>query len=194
MVVGAAAASERQYVMRLVFTLSAAFSALVGVAALALWVASCFAWPRTDYSWFDTQSGTFTGWVVNLVAGKIGVTYTRSWMPIVESKTTRIWYTVPMTEGLPMRDRLGLSLPSWDYRDKPFGDATAMRYWNVYTPCWLLLLLSVPILFLWLCQRRRTRRRRMQGKCVGCGYDLRATRERCPECGLAITVGKAAAA
>ena len=51
-------------------------------------------------------------------------------------------------------------------------------------PCWpFMLLLSIPPA-LWLRRFREHRRRQRLGLCLSCGYDLRATPDRCPECGM----------
>jgi hypothetical protein len=51
-------------------------------------------------------------------------------------------------------------------------------------PYWLPLLVFTTTA--WLLARRplRERRRRRAGHCPACGYDIRATPQRCPECGL----------
>ena len=49
-------------------------------------------------------------------------------------------------------------------------------------PLWVLLLLAVPAVAM-LYRNRRTVRWAREGRCAGCGYDLRGSPLRCPECG-----------
>ena len=54
---------------------------------------------------------------------------------------------------------------------------------------WLLLPLLAVLPAAWLARRVRTHRRRKNGECLSCGYDLRASTQRCPECGTPIASG-----
>jgi hypothetical protein len=60
---------------------------------------------------------------------------------------------------------------------------------HVGFPHWLPAILFALAPTYWLLgPRRRERRRRRLGLCLNCGYDLRASPERCPECGRAAAV------
>lgn len=93
-------------------------------------------------------------------------------------------------------------LASWSFRVMYVTDpsvlatpVTGTENWvKVEAPYWLigLIFFAIPGTRLWSRERRRRLTLlRSGGRCVTCGYDLRATPERCPECG---TVARAAAA
>lgn len=58
--------------------------------------------------------------------------------------------------------------------------------WMYAVPVWFPLLLCLALPSCWLARQCRLRSRRLRHCCLQCGYDLRASKERCPECGAPI--------
>ena len=70
-----------------------------------------------------------------------------------------------------------------------------VRGWSLVLPYWFhVLATAVPaVVGLRVAGYLLRRRRRLAGLCPACGYDLRATPARCPECGAAVTLRETAA-
>jgi hypothetical protein len=81
------------------------------------------------------------------------------------------------------------SQPVWsgagfEYQRIEMTGALAIRSLGV--PYWFLCACAAATVFALWRRRRRGARRRHERACATCGYDLRESRERCPECGTAI--------
>ena len=60
-------------------------------------------------------------------------------------------------------------------------------YTAIILPIWFVLLVASILPLRWTRRRLTNWRRKRRGACLHCGYDLRETRDRCPECGNAVT-------
>jgi hypothetical protein len=77
----------------------------------------------------------------------------------------------------PWRDQLRVR---WtDLSEPEYGTFGTM----LAVPMWLPFALTLVLPLAQVVRLYRRRHRRRSGRCPGCGYDLRATPDRCPECG-----------
>ena len=160
---------------RLLFNSLALVSLLLCVATGVLWVRSY--WAEDVVTHFAPREGVdamlnWSAWSVN---GSCGL-----WRIFLPSERILLhgpflqWDSAPAAAVTPIETWYGFGLERADWRTG----------WIVAVPHWLpvMLLAICPSWWLVLWKRKRTALR-MVGCCKACGYDLRATPERCPECG-----------
>ena len=97
----------------------------------------------------------------------------------------------PQSQRGPWWTRMGFEW-QWDphegvleYGISAYGGAMP-QIRRVAAPLWALTILTGALPTIWLAAVWRRRRRMVQGRCATCGYDLRASTARCPECGTPI--------
>ncbi|MCH8880259.1 MAG: hypothetical protein IID34_10295 [Planctomycetes bacterium] len=82
--------------------------------------------------------------------------------------------------------RIGYYIPDikWAYNPheaEHFGVGLLANYSYLVAPYWLTIA-ACAVIFALSWQRLRRKRKKL-GLCLKCGYDLRASKDRCPECG-----------
>jgi hypothetical protein len=111
--------------------------------------------------------------------------YLKGW----EGSTNSIWWTFGSAGG---RFQFVYDDGTFDgamsgSRSQQFAGIEYIRWnrggWNLWIPWWLPAALFAVAPTSWGIQRFRSKRRHETGLCSICGYDLRATPTRCPECG-----------
>ena len=85
------------------------------------------------------------------------------------------------------RAAAGFGVESGEYPWRWPGELR-VRWLALTVPYWFVALVLVPVPFVWLLRSRRSARDGRRGRCAACGYDLRASPERCPECGATAAI------
>jgi hypothetical protein len=192
--------------VHILFAASAALSSVVLVAVVALWVRSHHV---TDgWAWSDgvqvPTAGYRISWRKMLLSrkGKVyfiadrnmgGATpYSRRLDSEQAQATYQFNYLMLPMSNRPTLERRFLGFERLTYSGYPMIASTMIgppveltRIWAV--PYWPAVLAATVLPAWWWAKAwRRTRqaRRVRQGLCARCGYDLRASRGACPECGL----------
>jgi hypothetical protein len=161
-------------------------SSLLCTTVAALWIRSYIRWDeillrRDGHTWINSYRGCLTivrqdffgAPAVPLGCGR----------RFVSSRNLLVYWSI---------DSVGF--PPTSYATKPvlgfFSQYSASGSGSgsetrcvVQVPYWSLLLLTAIPMLAWLKVTLRTWSRRGRGCCEACGYDLRATQGRCPECG-----------
>jgi len=160
-----------------------AHSFVLAIIASALWLLALAAAGRTHLEWWGMGSRSAYGmW--------FGVDGIHLWRFSVEAaKTARFGFASMIPDGqgpsIPAASSVkavaGFSIELTVLNDV-FLSSTGPVGCDLRLPSWIAASPAVCILLApWPRWRRSWRQRR--GRCAVCGYDLRATPERCPECG-----------
>jgi hypothetical protein len=165
---------------RRLFTILSALSLLLFVAVVVLWVRSYdpgdfvrYYDPPSAYS-FESSRGLFRITWGDLVAHYDSPT--AGWdISLWSPEDVHYTFVADLGSG---------TLMGFGYEKRRFDTAEVQSV--LTAPYWALAVASgiIPLVgtWRWLFNRRQVRRR-AAGQCPSCGYDLRATPERCPECG-----------
>jgi len=186
-------------VKRRLFNLLAAASLALCLATAALWVhssdrADCIGWALWGHDsarfenqkrWFagiDAEAGRLVAGVIRETeGGPIGGTYVHHWQGFLwnHDRWPLGWFDNPV---FPL-----ISVGACWINDGP-PPPGRLGHWGIVVrlPFWMLVLGLSFFPSVWLrtyVLHRRWLRERGRMRCRVCGYDLRATPDRCPECG-----------
>lgn len=193
-----AKASEMKRIRLHLSRFAVALSAIIFIFLIALWIRGHF---RGDV--IQWSGGRWPCFVAN-GDGYLGFMTARDDSPDDSQLRLRIAYrengeqVLRRFSGQDIRDLLPdvnkLDGDETDeIRSERFAGVFVTRFQNSRTGEWRTMMLGVPVWGVvaastllpafWMIAAIRRRRTRIEGCCRRCGYDLRATPERCPECG-----------
>jgi hypothetical protein len=188
-------------VRRRLFTIAAAVSALICATTLMLWVHSY--WREDGVGWhsyhFANDRARMRSAFAHSASGRLWIEAARQDVttvpgtyagPTSGSQSGFSWHSGRTRPPRFLQDffydRSGFAFEGYWNRQNTGSNFTDIESgFTLVLPHWFVAVLSVILPDLWWRgKKRRLRQHRLAHKlCVTCGYDLRATPDRCPECG-----------
>jgi hypothetical protein len=174
--------------MRRLLTIGALLSLLLFSTAVALWVLSYVrhdnfvrVTPRHVENVTSKRGRVFLQLYWSATAIPVPLRYAGGgWV------WNRLWPNVEYPESRSLR---GWRLLGFDLHSIVQTGAGAQVIRDIAVPYWFLCLITLAAPLQWFRTRRKAGGRQPGGLCATCGYDLRATPDRCPECGNAAEGG-----
>jgi hypothetical protein len=177
--------------LRRLYRIVAEFAILLAVIAVVIWVRAGFfrdAW-HVWYNHVGAQNLSGSDWHLSLRSdgGRINL--------IGLHGTYVLMTPMSLPHGFGAKHLRIMKGDAWfSYRiyvdlinGRAYIPGAVYRGFDVQVPDWLLMLPALAIALSAIIRRRRP----VPGHCRHCGYDLRATPDRCPECGAVQFVGAA---
>jgi hypothetical protein len=168
------------------FTLLAALSLLLFLVICTLWVRSYFFQEKLTWITVDGYRSVWTA------EGSLEISLFQQQNSYKPNETAHPKYSSdtpnPPFNGLLILDYdYPLATFDWQHAGFAWHQVRETRFGRLhasgFAPFWSLALLTALLPAIWTSLRFRSQTREKSGRCAKCGYDLRATPDRCPECG-----------
>lgn len=184
-----------------IFTAVSALLLLFSIGAAVMWIRSYFV--GEAFNWSLPSKDPLVDHSLSIISGRGGISFSfdqwAAWelgvrKPAVRNQSVKSFQHVELVKPYYPRvlnsawfSRCGFEWSGYDVTISPTSVGYGIiKARNILAPYWSLFVTSAipPLVWLTILKKRRTRNWRIaHGLCLRCGYDLRATPERCPECG-----------
>ena len=162
---------------RRIFTILSAGSLVLWLITGALWALSL----HRSFSWAPSSA---TGiYDLEIVNGHVAASRASIGTPPTAMSPSRPQASPPVSLA-----PSGTHWARFGFRWMSAWAESGLHLQGLEFPLWPVMLVTgiLPVTWIMAFRRFHKRRRQKLGLCLHCAYDLRASKEKCPECGLAI--------